>query len=173
MLLIAPLMKPLNHPSIFEYYRKHNSPSKSAINAWWVSDQAGPFAFLNYSDFPGYGPKFGANMLQPSSFFNSRLRSLYNFDQTDHEMISKLQLFFNQHAQVDTSQLTKQEIENTVDDRAKIELFLSALNDEYLSVQFNPWGLGLKANEDILSMYAATKVLKGISSRTFSRKYAA
>ena len=24
------------YPTIFEYYRKHNSPSQTALNAWWV-----------------------------------------------------------------------------------------------------------------------------------------
>ncbi|MEC7863514.1 MAG: hypothetical protein VYB55_00440, partial [Bacteroidota bacterium] len=56
------------NPTIFELYRKHNSPSMSAKNAWWVSDSEGLYANLNYSSHPGYGANYGANYVRPSSF---------------------------------------------------------------------------------------------------------
>lgn len=154
------LMKPLNHPTIFEYYRKHTSPSKSATSAWWISDQAGPFTFLNYSDFPGYGPLYGANMLQPTSYFNTLLNGQHDFTSTEEINISNLQLFFNQHAQIQKNQLTHTQVNNTIEDRKKIELALSSLNKEYTTQDFNPWGVGKAVNEDILTMYAAINVLK-------------
>lgn len=35
-------------PTIFEYYRKHNSPAQSAMNCWWVANTLGPYPSLNY-----------------------------------------------------------------------------------------------------------------------------
>src|ERR1043165_3182729 len=64
------LKQPPKYPTIFEYYRKHNSPTTSALNAWWVSNQLGPYPYLNYSMYDGYGSAFGANMIQPASIFN-------------------------------------------------------------------------------------------------------
>lgn len=153
------LMKPLNHPSVFEYYRKHSSPSKSATSAWWVSDQAGPFTFLNYSNYPGYGPLYGANMLQPTSYFNSLLKNKQEFSTAQETDISQLQMFFNQHAQIAKDQLSAQQIENTYAERKRLNKLLSSLNDECTSTDFNPWSVGKAANEDILTMYAALKIL--------------
>ena len=153
------LMKPLNRPTVFEYYRKHTSPSMAATSAWWISDQAGPFTFLNYSDYPGYGPLYGANMLQPTSYFNTLINGQHDFTSVEEENISQLQVFFNQHAQVAKDQLTRTQVENTIEDRRRIEQVLSSLNKEYITQDFNPWGVGKAANEDILTMYAAINVL--------------
>ena len=58
------------YPTLFELYRKHNSPSMSALNAWWVSNSLGPYPQLNYSTDPSYGSAYGANYIQPQSFLN-------------------------------------------------------------------------------------------------------
>jgi hypothetical protein len=154
------LMRPLNFPSVFEYYRKHNTPEASAANAWWISDQAGPFTFLNYSDYEGYGPMYGANMLQPTSLYNSMLNDVQKFSNEEYESISKLQAFFNKHAYVEKEKLSKQQIENTVADRMRMEALIRKLNNECLSPGFSPWDMANTANEDILTMYAAVNVLK-------------
>ncbi len=31
------------NPTVFEFYRKHNDPVKSALNAWWISEDLGPY----------------------------------------------------------------------------------------------------------------------------------
>ena len=58
-------------PTIFEYYRKHNDPVKSALNAWWMSLDLGPYVNLNYSNSPGYGSLYGANHISPLTTFGS------------------------------------------------------------------------------------------------------
>jgi hypothetical protein len=155
----TPLMKPLNYPSVFEYYRKHNTPSMPASSAWWIADQAGPFSFLNYSDYPGYGPMYGANILQPTSYFNTLLDRQHNFTHEEEDNIAQLQAFFNQHAPIDRQKLTPAQIENTYEDRKRIHQLLNELNTEYLQEGFNPWQTGKAVNDDILTMYAATRVL--------------
>ncbi|MCB0644979.1 MAG: hypothetical protein KDC44_25210, partial [Phaeodactylibacter sp.] len=49
------------YPTVFEYYRRHSDPAKSALNAWWISEALGPYPSLNYSRFSGYDPAYGAN----------------------------------------------------------------------------------------------------------------
>jgi hypothetical protein len=56
-------------PTVFEFYRKHSSPTKNALNAWWISNSLGPYPYLNYSSYPGYGSLYGANYIQPTSFY--------------------------------------------------------------------------------------------------------
>ena len=56
-------------PTLFEYYRKHTNPNKSAVNAWWISEGLGPYPSLNFSRHPLYGPQYGANYINPSTIF--------------------------------------------------------------------------------------------------------
>jgi arylsulfatase A-like enzyme len=154
------LMKPLNFPSVFEYYRKFSSPSKSAINAWWVSDQAGPFTYLNYSDFPGYGPAFGANMIQPTTFFSKVIQGGFDWSADQYEQISELQAFFNRHAKIDPKQLNRQQIENVLEDRVRIEQLILKLNRQFGNFDFSPWETGKSSNEDLATMYTATEIIK-------------
>ncbi len=154
------LMKPLNFPSVFEYYRKFNSPSKTAINAWWVSDQAGPFTYLNYSNAAGFGPAFGANMIQPTSFFNQAIDGNLRWSEKQCEQINDLQAFFNQHAKIDLSQLNRQQIENTLEDRYRIEQLMVVLNNKFKSPDFSAWGTGTSGNEDISTMYTAAQIIE-------------
>lgn len=154
------LMKPLNFPSVFEYYRRFNSPAMSAINAWWVSDQAGPFTYLNYSDVIGFGPQFGANMIQPTTLFTRSLNGEVSLSDSQMQHISDLQAFFNKHAQVDPRLLNKSQIENTYADRIRIEKLIIELNNRFKSHDFSPWNTGRAANEDIATMYTATEIIK-------------
>ncbi|TVR76263.1 MAG: hypothetical protein EA412_14035 [Chitinophagaceae bacterium] len=59
------------YPTIFEYYRKHTDPSKSALNAWWLSEGLGPYPSLNYSRHPMYGAAYGANYMRPATVFGN------------------------------------------------------------------------------------------------------
>jgi hypothetical protein len=56
-------------PTVFEYYRKHTDPARSAINSWWLSEGLGPYPLLNYSRNASYGATYGANYLRPASTF--------------------------------------------------------------------------------------------------------
>ncbi len=59
-------------PTLFEFYRKHTDPSKSAINAWWLSEGLGPYPSLNYSKHPLYGSSYGANYLNAANLFSAQ-----------------------------------------------------------------------------------------------------
>ena len=58
-----------DYPTVFEYYRKHTDPSRSAINSWWMSEGLGPYPALNYSRNGMYGPMYAANYLRPATTF--------------------------------------------------------------------------------------------------------
>jgi hypothetical protein len=98
-------------------------------------------------------------MLQPTSFFNNSLKSLHNFSESENRSISDLQAFFNTHAEIQKDQLTKNQIENSIEDKLHIERFLQGLNETYTSSGFNPWNMGDRVNKDISTMYAATEIL--------------
>ena len=86
-------------PTIFEYYRKHNSPAQTALNAWWLSEGLGPYPSLNYSQHENYGASYGANYLCPSNFITGT--SLNNFNNAsayqpdDVTRIEKMKGFLN------------------------------------------------------------------------------
>ena len=86
-------------PTIFEYYRKHNSPQQSAKNCWWVANTLGPYPALNYSSFPDYGAAFGANFISPTSLINSQgfnaLGNPHHFSSNEQATIHNIRGFAN------------------------------------------------------------------------------
>jgi hypothetical protein len=154
------LMKPLNNPSLFEYYRKHSSPQQSALNAWWVSDQAGPFTYLNYSDYPGYGPLYGANMIQPTGFLSSTWANLRNFSANEENSAEQLRNFFNKQFKESLQPLNIHSVENNEDDRYKIDQFIQIASKQLCKDNIDVWQTGNLVNEDILTMFTATEILK-------------
>ena len=89
-------------PTVFEYYRKHSDPAKSAINAWWVSEGLGPYPSLNYSRDPEYGAQYGANYLRPASLYGNAGNQLANaipYQPDDVERISKVKSLLDKNFQ--------------------------------------------------------------------------
>lgn len=154
---LVQIMQPLSYPSIFEYYRKHNSPQQSALNAWWVTDQAGPFTYLNYSNYPGYGPLYGANMIQPTAFVNKTWGMLTNYARQEMDMVDELKMLLNKNT---TLGGTLAQVTNTAEDKNKIDLFIQQLSKNAFADNFNIWETGKSANEDIFTMYTAAEILK-------------
>jgi hypothetical protein len=154
------LMKPLNNPSVFEYYRKHSSPNQSALNAWWVSDQAGPFTYLNYSDYPGYGSAYGANMIQPTGFLNTNWANLQELPAGSETTAEQLRMFFNTEFKKTLSPLNVHGVENKEDDRNRIRQFVQQISKELFNENLDVWKTGKTVNEDIVTMFTATEILK-------------
>jgi len=154
------LMKPLDYPTIFEYYRKHSPSYKSGLYAWWISDQAGPFPYLNYSSHPSYGPLYGANVLQPSSLLGLNIGSgPRNFHKEEMLAIDKLQQFLNHQFQ--SKSLHGGSVENTAEDTARIKDFVIQLISKHESGEWkDPWELGAAMNEDIMNVFVASQVIR-------------
>lgn len=134
------------YPTIFELYRKHNSPQQSAINAWWVSNALGPYPALNYSKYPGYGAAYGANYVQPTTMLNENVYNVVGspkeFSQADLTKSAGFRDFLNNNfaGQAATGDAG---ITNIESDNFAIQQFLKDTYTQAISGQFNdPWGIG-------------------------------
>jgi hypothetical protein len=154
------LRQPPKFPTVFEYYRKHHSPAASALNAWWISDSLGPYPFLNYSNYEGYGAAYGANMLQPSTFFNpgyfATIKSPVTFLDDDNDRAAGIRSFLNGQFRA-PGMTTGVGVVNTEEDRQKIASFLIQTGN---TATYDPFGVGAATNGDMLNIAAAIKVLQ-------------
>ena len=119
-------------PTIFEYYRKHSDPAKSAKNAWWISEGLGPYPSLNYSRDPGYGPAYGANYLRPASMFGeagfNQLSEAVSYQPDDVDRIIRIKSMLDQNFDLTAADLPG--IQNTAEDREAIKTFYLGLIEQ-------------------------------------------
>ena len=152
------------YPTIFELYRKHNSPSMSALNAWWVSNSLGPYPQLNYSTDPNYGASFGANHIQPMSFLSSGYDSIYNpnnslFSDNNLEKIASMKDFYDKSFNKSFS--NNSGVVNTVEDKKIIEAFIQDyFNQAANGLLEDPWGVGDVYNGDMYNIFFAEEIIK-------------
>lgn len=152
-------------PTVFEYYRKHSDPAKSAINSWWISEGLGPYPSLNYSRDGLYGPKYGANYLRPfSTFYSPGLQTIGNgadFQPDDVSKIRNLKSFLDANFDLTTNELPG--IQNTNADKDLIEAFVKQTLQQTQSGAIDwpiPPGVGLDAvNTDLFNIAYAWKVM--------------
>ena len=152
-------------PTIFELYRKHNSPAQTALKSWWVADHLGPFPSLNYSAFPGYGAAYGANYMAPTFLFsdqgNASINSLRTFNSNEQAGIGKIKKFLDQnfsHNFVNGDA----GVSNTEADNANLHSWITNMMNNYNSgLTWDPWMIGAsKMNNDMRNMYFAEEVIK-------------
>ena len=152
------------YPTIFEYYRKHNSPSQTALNAWWVSNSLGPYPALNFSKDPNYGALYGGNHIQPAAII-----SLGGYNALGHpKQFNTAQLnaakgvrnfldnnFSNQTKAADAG------ITNGESDALQIEGFIQQSFNEAAAGQYNdPWSVGMSMNNDMYNIFFAEKIMQ-------------
>ena len=153
------------YPTIFELYRKHNSPSMSAKNAWWVSNSLGAYSHLNYSTYAGYGPDYGANYIQPASIISQEgfdnLGNSRIYNNTEEEKIKVLRGFCDAHFSSQYNGAANS-ITNTEEDKIEIESFINQCFIEAAAGQFNdPWGIGGRLyNNDMQTVNFAEKIIQ-------------
>jgi len=153
------------YPTIFELYRKHNSPSMSAKNTWWVSNSLGAYAHLNYSTYQGYGPDFGANYIQPASIISQEgyeaLGNSRSYDNTEEEKIKSIRGFCDAHFSSQYNGAANS-ITNTEEDKKEIEAFINKCFVDAANGAFNdPWGVGGSLfNNDMRTVHFAEKIIK-------------
>lgn len=150
-------------PTIFELYRKHSSPTKSATNAWWVSHSNNLYPLLNYSSHPSYGPQYGANQIAPTQLFNGSgldaLGSNFALDPDVAEELERLRHFTDAQFEVSFSEAAG--LQNTIDGREQIQAFLNKMTQEANAGQHNnPWSIPSGMNGDMYNMFYAEKVIE-------------
>lgn len=153
------------YPTVFEYYRKHNSPTQTAMNAWWVSNNLGPYPALNYSKYPDYGAAFGANFLAPTQLMFSQgyknIDSMVAFNDEEEKSAALLRGFLNQNFQrQDLSDALG--VVNTPEDALRIRNFVSDLLKRAYNGLFNqPLGMN-NASNDVYNIAFAEELIKEI-----------
>ncbi len=150
-------------PTIFEYYRKHTDPAKSAINSWWLSESLGPYPALNYSSHPDYGPMYGANHLNASTvFYNigySYLSQASAYQLDDVNRISNIRSFLNNNFPIQNAGVGG--ITNEDNEREQIKQFLKDIIDGNISVEYaTPGGNPNLLTGDLVNVSAAWQVMK-------------
>lgn len=147
-------------PTIFEYYRKHNSPTQVAMNSWWVSNSLGPYPGLNYSEYPGYGPMYGANYAQPANIIIGMPQNPIMLDDAGKTKVAGMRDFLDKNF---SGNITAGDsgIVNSAEDRARIETFLRAEYNSAISGNYyNFWGLDQNTmNNDLITSYFAGQVI--------------
>lgn len=152
-------------PTIFELYRKHSTPSKNALDAWWISNQLGPYPALNYSSYPGYGSLYGANFIQPTSLISQAgydgLGNMRNLTTPERDFRNKIRSFMDQNF---SSQLNPNDVgvNNTQADGDRLQGFIDSLLNNAAAGQYNdPWMVGQGAmNNDMYNMFFAEEIIR-------------
>ena len=156
---------PPQYPTVFEYYRKHNSPSATALNAWWVSNALGPYPALNFSSDPNYGALYGANFIQPASLISqsgySVLGQPKTFDPDEKDSITEMRnildkTFGSQFNPGDAG------VVNDEFAAAQIEAYIDNAYSEAISGQYvDPWSVGANVmNSDMYNLFFAEKIIQ-------------
>ena len=159
--------QPAQFPTIFEYYRKHNSPTNSATNAWWVSDHLGENENLAFSLNPDYGPQYGANFFSPLNIFTygnyKPIDLCRTFNVPQRQKIGTMRDFLNQSF-IDPAVQLPPSVINTESDRVLMENFCNSLAAKQNSNQlWDPWNIGSGMNSDMYNMYFAEEIIKNFS----------
>ena len=150
-------------PTVFEMYRKHTEPSKSALNAWWVSNALGPYPALNFSSHPSYGAAYGANFIQPTSIISQSSYDVLGnpkaFNEVQREKVGGMRGFFDDNFS-GTVNLGDAGVTNPATDAAQIDDFLQTTFSEAAAGQYNnPWGTGFMTG-DMFNVFAAEKIIE-------------
>ncbi len=156
-------------PTVFEYYRRHSDPARSAINCWWMSEGLGPYPSLNYSKHNMYGPKYGANYLRPASTFieagRDYLANGLNLQPDDVNKINSIKNFLDGNFSNTASDLPG--IINNPTDKEKIKTFLKNVLQKTQNGQIEmPLPNGVNAGEmtgDLINIQYAWEVLRNFA----------
>ena len=156
------IQQPPPYPTIFEYYRKHSSPLGGALNAWWICDSLGAYPYLNYSLYPGYGPAYGANMIQPATIISGtgygQLGHPLSFTGAQKNECDMVKSFLNGEFKVPGAAAASG-ITNTPQDAAALEAFVNTLlTNAYAGQYNNPWGPAL--DSDMLNIFFGIQVMQ-------------
>ncbi|MEM7038737.1 MAG: hypothetical protein AAF570_17250, partial [Bacteroidota bacterium] len=152
-------------PTVFELYRKHNSPAQTALNAWWVSNTLGPYPALNYSSYPGYGSLYGANFIQPTSMlttagFNA-LGDMREFTTAQRAARDKVRNFLDKNFATQAN-ANAAGLQNDASDEDRMRAFIADSLNKAAAGQFtDPWNIGANNyNNDMRNLVFAEEIIR-------------
>lgn len=150
-------------PTVFELYRKHSTPERSALNSWWVTHTNNLYPILNYSNYPGYGPLYGANQISPGAFFSydnaGLLINKANFPNENNALRDEMRQFFNYSFGAPSA--AQIGLKNTADDALLINSWIDKVIQKGLNLQLeNPWNVPSGMNGDMMNVFFAEEILQ-------------
>lgn len=154
------------NPTVFELYRKHNSPQQTALNSWWVSNTIGPYVSLNYSKYQGYGAAYGANFICPTTLIsasgNDVLGNMKTFNASEENAVKSIRDFADKNFASNYIE-GNAGVTNTGADTFTLQGFISdSLNKAITGQYTNPWLLpnaNIMSN-DMYNIFFAEEILK-------------
>ena len=151
------MFEPIEHPSIFEYFRKHSGLGQSGLSTWWIADKPGDFPYMQYSKNKDYGFKYAANMLQPSTLFNFEFNSFLNSEKETH-----LRQMLDILSKSEDSKGVKESRLNTYSEKLQIKQFIKHVSENHFTNNKSLWADLDKnlINVDMITMFTACEVLK-------------
>ncbi len=152
------------YPTIFEYYRKHNSPSNSALNTWWVSNLLGPYPALNFSKYAGYGAEYGANFISPTFLYtpdgNSVLGNPKVFTSAQLSASAKMRGYLDNNFSKTFVDGDAGVVNNDTDAILLQNYIRDSLQKTMSGQNNNPWGAGSAMNNDMYNVFFAEEIMK-------------
>jgi len=151
-------------PTLFEYYRKHNDPQQTALNAWWMSLDLGPYVNLNYSLDPLYGAQYGANYLSPQTTFGYLGMDYFSTLNTMHPeelaRLNSIKSFLNSNFNRSVTDIPG--IYNSADDKQAIQDFILKVIKGVIPIEWPlPAGVGLdQITGDLSNIAVSWKVMQ-------------
>lgn len=150
-----------NSPTVFELYRKHNSPQETALNSWWVSNMLGPYPYLNYSKYPGYGVQYGANMMAPTAVISADgygiIGNTTEYSATLADKATAMRSFMNQNF---ARQQAEAELNSPDNQRLLKEFIRSRFDRAFTGAYTDPWGLGSAMSNDCYNILFAEEIIQ-------------
>ncbi|MBC8046827.1 MAG: hypothetical protein H7Y00_08530 [Fimbriimonadaceae bacterium] len=152
------------YPTLFEYYRKHSDPAKSAMNAWWVSLDLGPYPALNYSRHPDYGSLYGANYISPLTTFgdyaDDKFSTLNALHPEELSRLNTVKTFLDKN--FDRSIVDIPGMVNTAEEKQEIHEFILKLLQGDIPVEWPlPSGVaGSNLTGDLINIASAWKIME-------------
>ena len=149
-------------PTIFELYRKHNSPAQTARKCWWVSNTLGPYPALNFSTYGGYGAAYGANFIAPTYMFSDQgynsIGTLKTFSSAEEAAVNNMRTFMNHN--FNKSYLDGSAgVANTEMDTIELQNWINDMFTLYHNHAFDdPW-MGAAMNNDMKNIFFAEKII--------------
>ncbi len=150
-------------PTVFELYRKHTNPKGSALNAWWVSHTNNLYPILNYSQYPGYGPEYGANQISPASFFSNRTKDVLdddlNLGSDEQSAVMDMRAFLNYNFTGTANSISN--VKNTPEEAEQVQAWIKKMITEYKAgLHSNPWNIPGYMNGDMRNVFYAEEIIK-------------
>jgi len=151
------------YPTVFELYRKHNSPTHAAKNAWWLSHSNSLYPLLNHSAHVDYGINYAANQIAPNPFFQSdvsvNLRHELQFTDQKAATLAELRSYLDSNFRKTYS--LNNGVINSEADRQEIVAWLKGIQDDVVSGNLaNPWGVQPYMSGDQYNLFFAEELIR-------------